>query len=106
MIAGNAWSIQVGGFFTATAPMTPAMITQHRKNTRIGKVIGPANRPQISPAARNPLDTPTFCEQEIALKPSVVVYVPRGVKHKAVGKLTILTICNPPGVLHDIHEVE
>jgi mannose-6-phosphate isomerase-like protein (cupin superfamily) len=45
-------------------------------------------------------------DEEIALGPGVVVYVPRGVKHKAVGKLTILTVCIPPGVLHDIHEVE
>ena len=36
----------------------------------------------------------------------VVVYVPRGVKHKAVGKLTVLTVCIPRGVLDDIHELE
>ncbi len=35
-----------------------------------------------------------------------VVYIPRGVKHKAVGKMTILTVCIPPGVLNDIHECE
>ena len=35
-----------------------------------------------------------------------VVYVPRGMKHKAVGKLTVLTICIPRGVMDDIHEVE
>ena len=40
------------------------------------------------------------------LHKGVVVYIPRGVKHKAVGKLTILTVCIPPGVLDDIHEVE
>jgi mannose-6-phosphate isomerase-like protein (cupin superfamily) len=45
-------------------------------------------------------------EEEIELYRGVVVYVPRGVKHKAVGKLTVLTICIPRGVLDDIYEVE
>src|SRR5438132_11234893 len=45
-------------------------------------------------------------DEEILLHEGVVVYVPRGVKHKAVGRLTILTVCIPPGVLHDIHELE
>ena len=45
-------------------------------------------------------------DEEIELHPGVVVYVPRGVKHKALGRLTILTVCIPPGVLHDIHELE
>lgn len=38
----------------------------------------------------------------------VVVYVPRGVKHKAIGdgKLTVLAVCIPRGVLDDVHEVE
>lgn len=45
-------------------------------------------------------------ETEIELHTGVVVYVPRGVKHKAVGKLTVLTVCIPRGVLDDIHEVE
>ena len=31
-------------------------------------------------------------DEEIELHTGVVVYVPRGVKHKAVGKLTVLTI--------------
>ena len=43
--------------------------------------------------------------EEIELHEGVVVYVPRGVKHKAVGKLTVLTVCIPRGVLHDVHEV-
>jgi mannose-6-phosphate isomerase-like protein (cupin superfamily) len=42
----------------------------------------------------------------IELHRGVVVYVPRGVKHKAVGDLTVLTVCIPRGVLHDVHEVE
>lgn len=45
-------------------------------------------------------------DAEIELQPGVVVYVPRGVKHKAVGKLTVLTVCIPRGVMHDIHELE
>jgi mannose-6-phosphate isomerase-like protein (cupin superfamily) len=45
-------------------------------------------------------------DEEIELHRGVVVYVPRGVKHKAIGRLTILTVCIPPGVLNDIHEME
>lgn len=45
-------------------------------------------------------------DEEIELHRGVVVYVPRGVRHKAVGTLTVLTICIPRGVLHDVHEVE
>jgi mannose-6-phosphate isomerase-like protein (cupin superfamily) len=45
-------------------------------------------------------------DEEIELHRGVVVYVPRGTKHKAVGKLTVLTVSIPPGVLDDIHEVE
>ena len=45
-------------------------------------------------------------DEEIELHRGVVVYVPRGVRHKAVGRLTVLTVCIPRGVLHDVHEVE
>jgi len=44
--------------------------------------------------------------EEIELHPGIVVYVPRGVKHKAIGNLTVLTVCIPRGVLNDIYEVE
>jgi mannose-6-phosphate isomerase-like protein (cupin superfamily) len=44
--------------------------------------------------------------EEVELHPGVVVYVPRGVKHKAWGDLTVLVVCVPPGVLGDIHELE
>ena len=44
--------------------------------------------------------------EQIELHEGVVVYVPRGVRHKAVGRLTVLTVCIPGGVLHDIHELE
>jgi mannose-6-phosphate isomerase-like protein (cupin superfamily) len=50
--------------------------------------------------------TMTLDDEVIELHRGVVVYVPRGVKHKAVGKLTVLTVCIPRGVLNDIHEVE
>ena len=42
----------------------------------------------------------------IELHKGVVVYVPRGTKHKAMGDLTVLTVCIPRGVLNDIHELE
>lgn len=44
----------------------------------------------------------------IELHQGVVVYVPRGVKHKAIGngKLTVLLVCIPRGVLDDVHELE
>src|SRR5947199_10729722 len=32
-------------------------------------------------------------DQVIELHKGVVVYVPKGVRHKAVGKLTVLTVC-------------
>lgn len=44
--------------------------------------------------------------EEIELHPGVVVYVPRGVRHKARGDLTVLVVCVPAGVLGDIHEVD
>lgn len=50
--------------------------------------------------------TMTLDDEEIALRKGVVVYVPRGVKHRARGKLTVLTVCIPRGVLHDVHELE
>jgi mannose-6-phosphate isomerase-like protein (cupin superfamily) len=45
-------------------------------------------------------------DEEIELHEGVVVYVPRGVRHKAIGRLTVLTVCIPRGVLHDVHELE
>ena len=50
--------------------------------------------------------TMTLDEEEIELHAGVVVYVPRGVKHKARGNLTVLTVCVPRGVLGDVHELE
>ena len=45
-------------------------------------------------------------EETIELHRGVVVYVPRGVKHKAVGRLVVLTVCIPRGVLDDVYELE
>ena len=45
-------------------------------------------------------------DETIELHKGVVVYVPRGVRHKDIGKLTVLTVCMPRGVLHDIYELE
>ncbi|MDB5392106.1 MAG: cupin protein [Planctomycetaceae bacterium] len=50
--------------------------------------------------------TMTLDDEEIEVHQGVVVYVPRGVKHKAVGQLKVLLVCIPPGVLGDIHELE
>src|SRR4051812_40323319 len=36
-------------------------------------------------------------DEQIELHKGVVVYVPRGVKHKAIGRLTVLTVCIPGG---------
>jgi mannose-6-phosphate isomerase-like protein (cupin superfamily) len=45
-------------------------------------------------------------DQEIELHAGVVVYVPRGTRHKAFGDLTVLLVCIPRGVFHDVHELE
>ena len=45
-------------------------------------------------------------DEEIELHRGVVVYVPRGVKHRAWGRLEVLVVCIPRGVLDDVHEVE
>jgi mannose-6-phosphate isomerase-like protein (cupin superfamily) len=45
-------------------------------------------------------------DETIELSEGVVVYVPRGVKHRAWGDLKVLVVCIPRGVLHDVHEVE
>jgi len=45
-------------------------------------------------------------DEEIELHQGLVVYVPRGVKHKAKDRVTVLTVCVPRGVLHDVHELE
>jgi len=48
----------------------------------------------------------TLDDSEIELHEGVVVYVPRGTRHRAWGDLKVLVVCIPRGVLHDVHEVE
>ena len=48
----------------------------------------------------------TLDDSEIELHEGVVVYVPRGTKHRAWGDLKVLVVCIPRGVLHDVHEAE
>ena len=48
----------------------------------------------------------TLDGEQIELSEGVVVYVPRGIKHRAWGNLKVLVICIPRGVLHDVHEIE
>ena len=43
--------------------------------------------------------------KEVELSEGVVVYVPRGVKHRAWGDLKVLVVCIPRGVLRDVHEI-
>ena len=45
-------------------------------------------------------------DREIELCKDMVVYVPRGVKHRAWGNLKVLVVCIPRGVLHDVIELE
>jgi mannose-6-phosphate isomerase-like protein (cupin superfamily) len=45
-------------------------------------------------------------DETIAVRRGMVIYVPRGMKHKAIGPLTVLTVCIPRGVLSDVHELE
>lgn len=45
-------------------------------------------------------------DREIELSKDVVIYVPRGVKHRAWGDLKVLVVCIPRGVLNDVHELE
>ncbi|MBI3417836.1 MAG: cupin domain-containing protein [Verrucomicrobia bacterium] len=47
-----------------------------------------------------------LADDEIEVRPGQVIYVPRGVKHKAWGALKVLVVCVPRGVLHDVHELE
>ena len=47
----------------------------------------------------------TLDDAEVELHEGVVVYAPRGVKHRAWGELKALVVCIPRGVPHDVHEV-
>lgn len=73
--------------------ITDAKLHYHERTDEIYYVIDGSGRMQLD-------------DQEIELQPGVVVYVPRGVKHKAWGKLKVLVICIPRGVLNDVIELE
>jgi len=72
--------------------ITDAKLHFHQRTDEIYYVLGGQGRMQLDGS-------------EIELREGVVVYVPRGVKHKAWGNLKVLVVCIPRGVLHDVHEV-
>jgi len=73
--------------------ITNAKLHYHERTDEIYYVIGGQGKMQLD-------------ETTLELREGVVVYVPRGVKHKAWGELKILVVCIPRGVLHDVHELE
>lgn len=72
--------------------ITDATLHFHRLTDEIYDILGGQGHMQLD-------------EQEIDLTEGTVVYVPRGVKHRAWGDLKVLVVCIPSGVLHDVHEV-
>ena len=73
--------------------ITDAKLHYHERTDEIYYVLGGHGRM-------------TLDGSEIELHEGVVVYVPRGIKHRAWGELKVLVVCIPSGVLHDVHEVE
>ena len=73
--------------------ITEAKLHVHHRTDEIYYIIGGNGRMRLD-------------DQEIDLVSGAVVYVPRGVKHKAWGELEVLVICIPRGVLNDVHELE
>ena len=73
--------------------ITDAKLHYHQRTDEIYYVLGGQGRMRLDAS-------------EIELREGVVVYVPRGVKHKAWGNLKVLVVCIPRGVLHDVHEIE
>jgi len=72
--------------------ITDAKMHYHERTDEIYYVIAGQGRMSLDDA-------------EIELHKGVVVYVPRGVKHRAWGKLEVLVTCIPRGVLNDVHEL-
>jgi mannose-6-phosphate isomerase-like protein (cupin superfamily) len=72
--------------------ITDAKLHYHERTDEIYYVIGGKGRMSLD-------------NEEIELSEGVVVYVPRGVKHRAWGNLKVLVICMPRGVLNDVHEI-
>jgi mannose-6-phosphate isomerase-like protein (cupin superfamily) len=73
--------------------ITDAKLHYHERTDEIYYIIGGQGRMRLD-------------DSEVDLREGVVVYVPRGVRHKAWGNLKVLVICIPRGVLSDVHEVE
>jgi len=72
--------------------ITDAKLHYHERTDEFYYVLGGNGRMALDDA-------------EIELNEGVVVYVPRGVKHRAWGELKVLVVCIPRGVLNDVHEV-
>ena len=73
--------------------ITDAKLHYHERTDEVYYVLDGAGRMRVG-------------DEEIELHKDLVVYVPRGVKHRAWGNLKVLVVCIPRGVLHDVHEVE
>jgi len=73
--------------------ITNAKLHYHERTDEIYYVIGGEGRMRLD-------------DKEVELREGVVVYVPRGVRHKAWGNLKVLVVCIPRGVLSDVHELE
>ena len=72
--------------------ITDATLHYHERTDEVYYILGGQGRMQLD-------------DLELELKEGTVVYVPRGVKHRAWGDLRVLVVCIPRGVLHDVHEV-
>ena len=72
--------------------ITDATLHYHERTDEIYHVLAGTGHMQLD-------------ETQIELHEGVVVYVPRGVKHRAWGQLKVLVVCIPRGVLHDVHEI-
>jgi len=72
--------------------ITDAKLHYHKKTDEVYYVLGGQGRMALD-------------DTEIELHEGVVVYVPRGVKHRAWGNLKVLVVCIPRGVLNDVHEI-
>ena len=73
--------------------ITDAKLHYHERTDEIYYVLDGTGRMRLDDA-------------EIELRKDVMVYVPRGVKHRAWGNLKVLVVCIPRGVLQDVHEVD
>ena len=73
--------------------ITDAKLHYHQRTDEFYYIIGGQGHMQLD-------------DTVLELHEGVVVYVPRGVKHRAWGNLKVLVVCIPRGVLHDVHEIE